>query len=140
MGIFSKIAGAEIARPIDALRKFADVVSTTDEERLQADAVLKRMELRQDELQVELNKVEAQSKSRFNSGWRPAIGWICAVSLSLYFPVRFAVATIMWIVLWAKTGEIGPYPIGIEGLLELVFGMLGIGAFRSFDKLAGRSK
>jgi len=138
MGFFDK--AEKLARPIDALRKFADVVSTTDEERLEAEAVIKKMELRQDELQVELNKVEAQSRSWFNSGWRPAIGWVCAVSLFLYFPIRFAVATIMWTAIWVSTGEIVAYPIGVEGLMELVLGMLGLGAFRTADKLAGRSK
>lgn len=138
MGFFGK--GAEIARPIDAIGNAIDKVFTSDEERLQGQAVLAKLALHQDELQVELNKVEAQNRSWFNSGWRPAIGWVCAISLALYFPVRFAVATIIWVSLWVSVGEMGPYPVGVEGLLELVLGMLGLGAFRQIDKLAGRAK
>ena len=131
MGIFSKIAGAEIARPIDALRKFADVVSTTDEERLEADAVIKRMELRQDELLVELNKVEAQHRSLFISGWRPALGWVCVLGLALTFIVS---PLLEW-----GTGVKGP-ELPTDIMLELVLGMLGLGALRTYEKLAGRAK
>ena len=31
--------------------------------------------------QLQVNKVEAAHKSLFVSGWRPAIGWICGLSL-----------------------------------------------------------
>ncbi len=138
MGFFDKVE--KIARPIDALRKFADVVSTTDEERLEADAVIKRMELHQGELQVELNKVEAQSRSRFNSGWRPAIGWVAVVSLALYFIPQFVIGTYFWTAQCINTGVIPPYPVNAARLFELVLGMLGIGAFRMVEKLAGRTK
>ena len=29
--------------------------------------------------QIELNKIEAQHRSIFVAGWRPAIGWVCAI-------------------------------------------------------------
>lgn len=137
MGFFDKIE--KVARPIDALRKFADVVSTTDEERLQADAVIKRMELRQDELQVELNKVAAQSGSWLNR-WRGAIGWVCVVSLTLFFIPQFAIGAYVWVNHYLVTGEIISYPVDARGLFELVLGMLGIGALRTVEKIAGRTK
>ena len=31
--------------------------------------------------QLEVNKVEAASKSMFVSGWRPAVGWTCCIAL-----------------------------------------------------------
>ena len=31
--------------------------------------------------QLEVNKVEAASKSLFVAGWRPCIGWVCALGL-----------------------------------------------------------
>ena len=34
-----------------------------------------------DKAQAEVNKVEAASESLFVSGWRPAVGWICAAAL-----------------------------------------------------------
>ena len=31
--------------------------------------------------QLEVNKVEAASKSMFVAGWRPAVGWTCCIAL-----------------------------------------------------------
>jgi hypothetical protein len=33
--------------------------------------------------QIEVNKAEAASGSLFKGGWRPAVGWICAVAFCL---------------------------------------------------------
>jgi hypothetical protein len=33
--------------------------------------------------QIEVNKAEAASGSLFKGGWRPAIGWICGISIVL---------------------------------------------------------
>ena len=33
--------------------------------------------------QLEINKAEAQSGSIFKGGWRPAVGWVCAIALFL---------------------------------------------------------
>ncbi len=131
MGFFSKISGAEIARPIDAIGNAIDKVFTSDEERLQGQAVLAKLALHQDELQVEMNKVEANHRSLFVAGWRPALGWVCVLGLGLTFIVS----------------PLLDWGMGIEGpemptdvMLELVLGMLGLGALRTYEKLAGRAK
>ena len=35
--------------------------------------------------QLEINKAEAQSGSLFKGGWRPAVGWICAIAFGYHF-------------------------------------------------------
>ena len=35
--------------------------------------------------QIEVNKTEAAHKSLFVAGWRPAIGWICGLGLTLFY-------------------------------------------------------
>jgi roadblock/LC7 domain-containing protein len=35
--------------------------------------------------QVEVNKIEAAHSSVFVAGWRPAIGWVCAAAMALYY-------------------------------------------------------
>lgn len=130
MGFFSKILGAEIARPIDAIGNAIDKVFTSDEERLKAKAVISKLELHQDELQVELNKVEAQHRSLFIAGWRPLIGYICAGGLLLMFIIN-PILTVF--------GVASP-SIPSESLMELVLGMLGLGALRTFEKVVGRTK
>ena len=45
--------------------------------------------------QLEVNKVEAAHKSLFVAGWRPAIGWVCA--LGLFYNVILANIIGIWI-------------------------------------------
>ena len=83
--------------------------------------------------QLEVNKAEAQHASLFVAGWRPAVGWICVVGLAYNF---LAYPLLTWLV--AATGaEINPPPLLSENLMELVLGMLGLGALRSFEKFKG---
>ena len=83
--------------------------------------------------QVDVNKVEAASPSLFKSGWRPAVGWICAVALGVQFllnPIGSWVAALM-----GHPVQFPPLDLGT--LMTLLFGMLGMGAMRSFDKKVG---
>jgi hypothetical protein len=83
--------------------------------------------------QIEVNKMEAQHTSLFVAGWRPAIGWICVVGLGYNFLIY---PMMTWLV--AITGaEFSPPPLLSENLMELVMGMLGLGALRSFEKWKG---
>jgi len=86
--------------------------------------------------QLEINKVEAASSSIFVSGWRPAIGWICAFG----FAWQFAVIPILsWVML--VSGVTTPLPnIDTDSLYSLTMGMLGMGALRSFEKWKGVTK
>ena len=41
--------------------------------------------------QLEINKVEAQSRNIFIAGWRPFVGWTCGLALFLHFlPLNFS--------------------------------------------------
>lgn len=79
--------------------------------------------------QTEVNKVEAGHRSVFVAGWRPAMGWVGASGLAMYYIVQPAVNLFQ--------GK----PVGIDGteLMVLISGMLGFGIQRSFDKLKGTS-
>lgn len=84
--------------------------------------------------QVELNKLEAQSTSLFRSGWRPAVGWICVFALAYHMLFRPLVG-------WAAAfwGWPFPPPLEIDTLLTLLFGLLGLGAYRTAEKIKGLS-
>ena len=79
--------------------------------------------------QLEVNKVEAAHKSLFVAGWRPAIGWVCA--LGLFYNV--ILANIMSI--WVDVPE-----IDTTLLVPVMMGMLGLGAMRSYEKVQGVSR
>ena len=83
--------------------------------------------------QLDTNKAEAASPSAFTSGWRPGIGWVCALALFMQYIAR---PMLMWggIV----TGHQWPTLPGIDdNLWQLMLGMLGLGGLRSFEKVKG---
>ena len=124
-----EVAGAVV----DTIDKFVE----TDEER-QAWKLLKaKMEQEQELWQSEITKIEAAHKSVFVSGWRPAIGWVCAVSLAVFFIPQYSVGTFLWAKACLTAGSIVAYPVEAEGLYQLVFGMLGIAALRTYEKKQG---
>lgn len=87
--------------------------------------------------QVDVNKTEATSTSVFVSGWRPFIGWVCGISLayvSILEPFIRFVATVFF-------KYTGTFPvINTEITLQVLIGILGLGAYRSYDKLKGTNK
>ena len=79
--------------------------------------------------QLEVNKVEAAHHSIFVSGWRPCIGWVCALGL-LYNTI---ISNILGI--WVEVPE-----IDTTLLVPVMMGMLGLGAMRSYEKVQGVSR
>ncbi len=71
--------------------------------------------------QSAVNLAEANSGNVFVSGWRPFIGWVCAIGFtySIAMPVFHG------------------QPLDTITLNNLLWGMLGLGAYRSADKLGG---
>ena len=88
--------------------------------------------------QTKINEIEAGSESLFKSGWRPAIGWTCAVSIGVYYIPRFILGVGLWFWLSWQAGALQPMPeMGIQDVLGLVVSMLGLGFMRSYDKKNG---
>lgn len=82
--------------------------------------------------QIEINKTEAQHSSVFVSGWRPAVGWICAAALGYEF---IAMPLFAWASL--NFGWQSPPHLVMDGLMELVLAMLGVAGLRTFEKYKG---
>lgn len=83
--------------------------------------------------QLDTNKAEAGSGSVFVGGWRPAIGWVCALALMAQYVAR---PTLQWAGL--ITGHQWPPLPGIDdNLWELMLGMLGLGGLRTFERVKG---
>ena len=83
--------------------------------------------------QLDINKIEAASSSTFVSGWRPAIGWVCALALLYQYLVR-PLAVAIFAAVWH------PLPVmpGLdENLWQLMMAMLGMGGLRTFEKVQG---
>ena len=80
-----------------------------------------------DQGQVEVNKIEAVAPDFFTRGWRPAVGWACVAGLLYQFRLRPFLVT---------AGASAP-ALDIESLMTLLFGVLGLGAYRTKERLAG---
>ncbi len=86
--------------------------------------------------QRRVNEIEAGSGSLFVAGWRPMIGWVCALSLAYQYLGR-AIAT----AIFDAMGWRLPYLPGLDdGLWQLMLGMLGLGSLRSWEKAKGVTK
>ena len=81
--------------------------------------------------QAEVNKAEAQSEGAFKGGWRPAIGYVCAAAMCYSYIIY---PLLVFVMAYCKPGVIPPPPVMDESMWELVFGMLGLGAMRSWEK------
>lgn len=139
LGGGAEAAGKGVAAPIEAVGNVLDRLFTSDDERAKAAFVMEKLKQHPAELQVELNMLDAKSESWFQKNWRSAIGWVCAVSLALFYWPQFALAAIVWVRQAWEMGALVPYPVGqISGLMELVVAMLGLGVLRSVDKITGK--
>lgn len=140
MGLASWLFGSggdAIAKPVEAVGNALDQLVTSDEERAAADLLLEKLRQRPHILQAEITKVEAAHPSVFVAGWRPAIGWVCVLSLAAYYPPRFIVATVLWTQQIAQTGQwMAPPEVGIADILGLVGTLLGLAGLRTVEKKA----
>jgi hypothetical protein len=88
--------------------------------------------------QIDINKVEAANPSLFVAGWRPAIGWVGALSLACIYIPKALLLTGVWVYLSVKAGALLPAPdLGVSDLLGLLGSILGIGTMRTMEKKAG---
>jgi hypothetical protein len=142
MGIWSKLVGGGVAQPIEAVGSILKSAFGDKGEKMTHEEVMARIALEPTLVQTEINKVEAGHRSIFVAGWRPFIGWVAGVGLGFFYIPQYIMATVVWVKLLAANGftELVPYPVGADGLLELVLALLGMAALRTGEKLVGRSK
>lgn len=77
--------------------------------------------------QASTNTAEAAAPDLFTRGWRPFCGWVCGLGLLYQFLLRPALIAF---------GKPAP-DLDMGTLLTLLFGMLGLGAYRSVEKIKG---
>jgi len=84
--------------------------------------------------QIRVNAEEAKSTNWFVAGGRPAIMWICGFSLAyaaVIEPIGRFIAKVWF-------GYEGEFPmIDTDLTIQVLFGILGLGAFRTAEKLKG---
>ena len=84
--------------------------------------------------QAKVNEAEAASTDSFRGGWRPMAGWVCSVGLAYTFLAQPLLA-------WLSASQGWPVPpkIDMDTLMGLLMGMLGLGGFRTFERVRGKA-
>ena len=133
MGISSLLGfGNEISGVLDSAGDLIDRTFTSDEERLQAQEVIEK-------LQAEGAK--GQHRSLFVAGWRPFIGWTCGLSL-FYAHIGQHIANWILIAFFQDTPLLPEIPQdSLQTLTYLALAILGVyGSQRTVEKIAGKTK
>ena len=113
---------------------------TTDKERMQLELDGYRAESERMAGQVEVNKIEAGNASLFVAGWRPAVGWVGVAAMAYQF---LAYPFLQWG--WAALQASGmvhatmmpPPPLDTDALWVILSGILGLGVYRTAEKVKG---
>jgi hypothetical protein len=137
LGIVAKLFGGSAVKDAG---KALDDLFTSDEEKRALDAEVKKADLafKTEQIkadvavataQIDLNKTEAQNPHLFVSGWRPAIGWTCALALFYQF---LLLPLLTW--LSSNVGWTPPPTLDIQTLTTIVFSMLGMAGLRTYEK------
>ena len=80
---------------------------------------------------MEVNKVEAANTNWFVSGWRPAAGWTCVAGLAYMAFIRPLLGYVIENTLkWPP-----PPPIDTANLEVMLYGLLGLGAYRTVERI-----
>jgi Holin of 3TMs, for gene-transfer release len=101
-----------------------------------AAAQLKLLELQQngDLAQIAVNTEEAKSENLFVAGWRPAVGWVCCIAFAYHLILQPLLSFLL-----INAGHKVDLPtFNIELLSNTLYGMLGFGALRTFEKTADK--
>ncbi|OFX03267.1 MAG: hypothetical protein A3E78_12070 [Alphaproteobacteria bacterium RIFCSPHIGHO2_12_FULL_63_12] len=133
-GLVGKGVGEAAGSIVTAVGGVLDNLFTSDEERAKAALALKQIEQLPVLAQLDIAKIEAAHRSRFVAGGRPFIMWVCGFALAYNFILR---DLIVWgFAVWAPTMPLPP-AIQIEYLMTVLMGILGLGGYRTFEKIKG---
>jgi len=87
--------------------------------------------------QIEVNKMEAQSRHWFVASWRPFIGWTCGIALMWHFVLSQFI--LFFATMFGYTLPALP-EFDMGSLMTVLMGMLGLGGLRTFEKYKGMTK
>lgn len=119
---------------VESVGKVADSLITSDKERLELELEGRKLDQAIDLAQIEVNKTEAEHFSVFVAGWRPGAAWVCVAGLAWHYILQPVV--VFFAVLYGY--QLPPLPVfDMDALMTLLFGLLGLGGFRSIEKIKG---
>lgn len=125
-----------IADAVAAGLKVIDKFIPDPQEKIKAEEALRRDLQAWDKGQIDINIEEAKHSSIFVAGWRPAIGWTCAVAFAFIYVIGPLIT-------WGSTLIGRPVPLpsfNIDALMSLTMALIGMAGLRSWEKSKGLTK
>ncbi len=95
-----------------------------------------QLALSADQMQADINKIEAASANLFVAGWRPFIGWVCGVA----FAYHFVLQPLLAFAILNAGGEVKLPAFDMDALSTVLMGMLGLGGLRTIEKIRASAK
>lgn len=120
-----------IAEGIKVINKFIPDKNQAAQAEIEYRSALLNADTKLAEAQIEVNQVEAANTNVFVSGWRPFIGWTCGFALFYHY---ITLPFLMFICAMLKYDIVLP-KFDMDSLLTLLFGLLGLGAMRTYEKV-----
>jgi hypothetical protein len=105
-------------------------------EKAKAEGELRGALLAWDQMQASVNTEEAKSASVFVAGWRPFVGWTCGAS----FALNVVILPLLNFFIVASGEQAVVIPMDTNLIMSTLFGMLGLGGLRTFEKIKGVAK
>ncbi len=84
--------------------------------------------------QVNANAAEGKHSSIFVAGWRPFIGWACG-AIFVYHGIAMPIVQYVAVFNGFDVSALPQFDVGLFS--TTLFGMLGIGGMRSYEKFKG---
>jgi len=123
------LLGGSVGQAAEGVASAINQFVETSEEKKAAEILLMKVQQEPDKWQAEINKIEAGHSNMFISGWRPALGWLCAIALGW----GWVLAPILEFIFPERKMP----AIELGQAVSLVMAMLGMGALRSYEKKSG---
>ncbi len=107
--------------------------------KLQAELQMKLLEIESEaaKAQTEINQTEAQSPNLFVAGWRPCVGWVCATAFAWQF-VGQPCFSFFYALAYKQPAPV--VALDHDALNTVLFGLLGLGGFRTWEKIKGAAR
>jgi len=126
VGILSWLLGRGVSTAASGIANAVDKFVETPEEKHAAEILRMKILQKPDEWQARINEIEAGHRTLFVAGWRPAIGWICAIALGWGWIVG---PTLEFFIPGRKMPA-----IEVGQAISLVMALLGLAATRTYEK------
>ena len=116
--------------------KIVDKFIPDPEAKIKAEADLRNSLQQWDQSQAHVFEQEAASRNVFVAGWRPFIGWTCGSA----FAWSYFLMPVCNFILGALGHPLVNVSFDMNTLTSVMYGLLGLGGLRTFEKIKGVAK